>query len=111
MDIRGRTLPIDLATSPVDLPLAGQRDSALLALLAAVRDEQPALFARIGEARRGGPGEFVVKLATAIVRTTSTVTPDRLAELLPVERDLARRKARVTELDLRFRDQVIARLQ
>jgi len=39
------------------------------------------------------------------------VTPERLAEIFPVEADLARRQARVAELDLRFRDQVIARLQ
>ncbi|GAC1515400.1 MAG: hypothetical protein NVS1B4_05680 [Gemmatimonadaceae bacterium] len=111
VDARGHTLPIDLTSFPVDLPVVAQRDPALLALLTALRDEQPGLFARIGEARRGGPGEFVVRLASAIVRTTSTVTPARFAELQPVEQDLARRKAHVIELDLRYRDQVIARLQ
>jgi hypothetical protein len=35
----------------------------------------------------------------------------RLADIFPVESDLARRQARVKELDLRYRDQVIARLQ
>jgi hypothetical protein len=39
------------------------------------------------------------------------VTARRLAEIYPVEGDLARRRARVAELDLRYRDQVIARLQ
>jgi hypothetical protein len=36
---------------------------------------------------------------------------NRLADIIPVEHDLARRGAHVAELDLRFRDQVIARLQ
>jgi hypothetical protein len=45
------------------------------------------------------------------VRAMLDVTPDRLAEIFPVEADLAKRQARVAELDLRFRDQVIARLQ
>ena len=39
------------------------------------------------------------------------VTPARLLDLEPVQQDLARRRARVAEIDLRFRDQVIARLQ
>jgi hypothetical protein len=39
------------------------------------------------------------------------VTVSRLADIFPVEHDLARRQARVAEIDLRYRDQVIARLQ
>jgi hypothetical protein len=39
------------------------------------------------------------------------ITVERLGDILPVEADLARRQARVAELDLRYRDQVIARLQ
>ncbi len=45
------------------------------------------------------------------VRAMLDVAPARLAEIVPVEQDLARRQARAAELDLRFRDQVIARLQ
>ena len=41
----------------------------------------------------------------------STVTAERIAEITAVEDDLARRHLAVTELDLRDRDQVIARLQ
>jgi hypothetical protein len=52
-----------------------------------------------------------VQLTTVPVRAMADVTAERLADVLPVERDLARRQARVAELDLRFRDQVIARLQ
>jgi cell division protein FtsQ len=39
------------------------------------------------------------------------VTVERLAEIGPVEEDLARRGLRAVEIDLRYRDQVIARLQ
>jgi len=44
------------------------------------------------------------------VRAMSDVTPARLRDVEPVEQDLAMRRMRVAELDLRFRDQVIARL-
>jgi len=39
------------------------------------------------------------------------VSVARLADLVPVEDDLLRRRVRVAEIDLRYRDQVIARLQ
>jgi cell division protein FtsQ len=38
------------------------------------------------------------------------VSVERLAEIEPVEDDLARRQLRAVEIDLRYRDQVIARL-
>ena len=49
--------------------------------------------------------------AIADAAALSTVTADRLAEITAVEDDLARRHVAVAELDLRYRDQVIARLQ
>jgi len=45
------------------------------------------------------------------VRASAGVTADRLADIIPVEQDLTHRHVRVAELDLRFRDQVLARLQ
>ena len=45
------------------------------------------------------------------VRLPLDLSVERLADIFPVESDLARRQARVGELDLRYRDQVIARLQ
>jgi cell division protein FtsQ len=39
------------------------------------------------------------------------VTVRRLEDLEPVERDLANRRLSAVELDLRYRDQVIARLK
>jgi cell division protein FtsQ len=40
----------------------------------------------------------------------TNVTLARLGDIVPVERDLLRRELRASELDLRYRDQVIARL-
>jgi cell division protein FtsQ len=45
------------------------------------------------------------------VRARLGVSVARLTDIFPVENDLRRRGARVAELDLRYRDQVIARLQ
>lgn len=45
------------------------------------------------------------------VLATMGVSATRLTDIFPVEFDLRRRGARVAELDLRYRDQVIARLQ
>ena len=58
-----------------------------------------------------GDREVLINFEGLPVRAMLDVTPDRLAEIFPVEADLAKRQARVAELDLRFRDQVIARLQ
>jgi cell division protein FtsQ len=38
-------------------------------------------------------------------------TAARFAEIIPVEQDLERRGRRAAELDLRFRDQVVARVE
>ena len=111
VDARGRALPIDPSRSNVDLPIVAQGDTLLLRLLAEVRRHSPALFARVSEVRRAGREEILVRLVSVPVRATVDVTAARLAEIIPVEEDLARRGAAVAELDLRFRDQVIARLQ
>lgn len=124
-DDRGRQLPLDPSRVPVNLPIAARRDTALFRLLAQVRTERPRVFARISDVRRMGAGEVLLhfdvrrpgegdappRVETLPVRALLDVTPDRLAEIFPVEADLAKRQARVAELDLRFRDQVIARLQ
>jgi cell division protein FtsQ len=116
-DERGRQLPLDPSRVPVDLPIAARRDTALFRLLAKLRAERPSIYARVSEVRRVGNHEVLLHFeaprhADALpVRAMLDVTPDRLAEIFPVEADLAKRQARVAELDLRFRDQVIARLQ
>ena len=109
LDARGVVLPMDPSQVPVNLPILVQRDTTLLRLLAGIRAAQPALFERISEARRTG-NEVRLDLAAMSVRAMADVTVQRLADIIPVERDLASRQIRAAELDLRYREQVIARL-
>jgi cell division protein FtsQ len=110
-DAEGHALPIDLARTPVDAPILSLRDSSLLAFLGRLRGELPELYQRVSELRRVGREEVVVRLDSVPVRARPDLEPARLYEVIPVERDLARRGQRVEEIDLRFRDQVIARVQ
>jgi cell division protein FtsQ len=110
-DADGRSMPLDPSRTPVDLPVLARRDTALLRLLAEIRVHDPAFFARVSEARRAGRDELVLELVTVPVRVRPDVSLDRLAQISSVERDLVRRGVRAVELDLRFRDQVIARFQ
>jgi cell division protein FtsQ len=111
VDKDGRFLPIDPSRIAIDLPVLARADTALLHLLASVRIVSPALFGEISDIRRTGGTDIALTLSTAQVRALASISAQRLADIIPVEADLARRKARVTELDLRFRDQVIARTQ
>jgi cell division protein FtsQ len=110
VDARGVALPIDPAAARLDLPVVPTRDTIVLRVLGELRAEAPELFDRVSDVRRVG-AELRMRFPAFAVRTTADVTARRLADIVPVERDLARRGARVSELDLRFRDQVIARLQ
>lgn len=111
IDGRGQPLPIDPAATRLDLPILAVRDTAIARLLAELRVGYPTLFGRVSEVRRQGRNELLVRLPAVRVRALSSVTADRLAEITAVEDDLARRHLAVAELDLRYRDQVIARLQ
>lgn len=138
IDAAGVVLPIDPAVERLDLPIANQRDVPLLALLGAVRAGLPALYRRISEISRDGRTDVIMQVtATAVtgvrptadssvggaglpraqattslrVRAPLGVSVSRLADIFPVESDLLRRRAVIAELDLRYRDQVIARLQ
>ena len=110
-DAEGRLLPLDPSRVAADLPVLERLDTALVRLLADVRAASPSLFASISGARRVSRDELSFTVTGMLVRTGAGVTARRLTDLLPVEQDLARRGARATELDLRYRDQVIARLQ
>ena len=105
----GHRLPIDPVKAPLDLPLAASADSTLLSVLAALKESAPELYARIVFAERVGRDELRFRLGNLVVRTGLEVTVARFRDILPVEADLARNALRVVELDLRFRDQVIAR--
>ncbi len=86
-------------------------DTALVRLLADVRSQSPALFDQISSARRASAGEITLAVSGVVVRAKPNISASRLADIIPVEQDLARRGAHPAELDLRFRDQVIAKLQ
>ena len=121
-DERGVALPIDPAMVSVDAPVLMRRDTLVLRLLGAMRAGMPGLYARVSAVRRvvigaggvagaGGADELVLQLDSGSVRAMQDVTLKRLADIEPVEEDLARKQLRVAEIDLRYRDQVIARLQ
>jgi cell division septal protein FtsQ len=124
-DSLGKQLPIDPARTNLDLPIVATDDPVLLKLVGAIRASEPRVFARIEEVRRTGRDEIVLSLSrtstgtgavtsgskTLLVRVPVGLSVERLADIFPVESDLARRQVQVGELDLRYRDQVIARLQ
>lgn len=118
VDSAGTRLPIHPELSafdaPVVLPAAGPRDAAadrsLFNLLGALRAQNLALFDAIEEARRVSATEWQLRTTRQRVRIQPQVTVTRLADILPVEQDLAKRRIRAAELDLRFRNLVIARL-
>lgn len=129
-DSLGHILPIDPARTNLDLPIVATSDPVLLNLVGAIRYAQPRLFSRIEEVRRIGRDEILLTLSRGgterprsgaeaaaprtgmlRVRVPLGLSVERLADIFPVENDLARRQLYVAELDLRYRDQVIARLQ
>lgn len=125
-DSLGKQLPIDPARASLDLPIVATADPVLLKLVGAIRAAEPQVFDRIEDVRRSGRDEIVLSLRRTSSASTGTAAPEsktlrvrvpiglsveRLADIFPVEADLARRQVQVSELDLRYRDQVIARLQ
>lgn len=118
VDSAGTVLPIDPAVSafdaPVVSPAAGKRDTAadrrVFNLLGMLRARDPDLFDAIEEVRRASATEWQIRTTRQLVRVTPEVTLERLADIFPVEQDLDRRHLRAVELDLRFRNHVIARL-
>jgi cell division septal protein FtsQ len=126
-DSLGTQLPIDPARTNLDLPIVASPDPVLLKLVGAVRATEPEVFARLEEVKRTGRAEILLTLSRHAdtsranaaanggdvlrIRVPVGLSVERLADIFPVETDLARRQAHVSELDLRYRDQVIARLQ
>ncbi len=112
VDERGVHLPLDPSRTPVDAPVvaATRRDTAVYHLLGAMQREAPRLFSRVTSVRVAAPGELLFHFADLPVRAMTSVSLARLSDIAPVERDLARRQLRPAELDLRYRDQVIARV-
>lgn len=109
-DADGVILPVDPTAIDVDLPVLATRDTLLLRLLSEVQITLPALYAQVSDARRGAEGAVVLDLASIRLLAGADVSSGRLAEALAVQQDLVTRGRRAVELDLRFRDQVVARL-
>lgn len=110
-DARGTALPIDPARVTVDVPVLMERDTTILRLLGAMRAARPDMYDRVSAVRRASRDELILQFKTEPVRVMQDVTLERLADIEPVEADLSRKQVRVAEIDLRYRDQVIARLQ
>jgi cell division protein FtsQ len=112
VDERGRRLPLDPSRTPVDAPIvtAAPRDTMVYHLLGDMQREAPAMYARLSSIRATGADEIVLQIADLSVRAMTNVTLARLGDIDPIQRDLMRRQLRAAEIDLRYRDQVIARL-
>lgn len=110
-DERGVALPIDPTKVDVDVPVLATADVPLLKLLAAMRGTIPDLYRRLSELRRVGRFELLLQVNDTPVRAMATVSLDELNQIGPVEDDLRKRSIQVRELDLRYKDQIIARLQ
>lgn len=109
-DEDGKALPLDPSRIPTDLPIVSAPDTGVLRLLADLRADQPDIFARISEVRLIGKDQLRFELVDVPVLAMRTVGAERFDELSSVQRDLARRRIVPVELDLRFKDQVIARV-
>ena len=112
VDERGRRLPLDPSRTPVDAPVvtAAPRDTLVYHLLGEMQRETPALYAKLSSIRAIGADEIVLQISEISVRAMTNVTLARLGDIDPVQRDLTRRQLHAAEIDLRYRDQVIARL-
>lgn len=110
-DARGIALPIDPAKVDVDAPVLMDPDPVVLRLLGAMRAGMPVLYARMSEARVINKDELRFQFGAQPVRAMKDVSLERLAEIEPVEADLLRKQLHALEIDLRYRDQVIARLE
>lgn len=110
-DERGVALPIDPSRIDVDAPVLASADPVLLHLLAGMKRDLPPLYSRVSELKRVGIHELLFQLDDAPVRAMTTVTLDDLHQIAAVEADLRKRAVRATELDLRYKDQIIARIQ
>jgi cell division protein FtsQ len=110
-DETGVALPIDPSRTVVDAPILSRRDTAALRLLGSLRSRLPAVYQQVSEVRPTAAGELWMRVGAVPVRVMSGAGVERLLEIEPVVRDLERRRLLLVELDLRFRDQVIARIQ
>ena len=110
-DSSGRALPIDPSRANLDLPVLTVPDRAALRLIGELRATDPKVFDLISEVAPDGHDLVFTLNSSLRVRASAGVAPQRFRDIFPVESDLARRNERAAELDIRYRDQVVARLE
>ncbi len=110
-DSAGRALPIDPSTANLDLPVVTAPDRDALRLVGDLRAIDPKMFGLISEVAPDGHDLVFTLNSSLRVRASAGVAPQRFRDIFPVESDLARRNERAAELDIRYRDQVVARLE
>jgi cell division protein FtsQ len=110
-DSAGRALPIDPSSTNLDLPVVTTPDRGALRLMGELRAVDPRMFALISEVAPVGQDLVFTLNSSLRVRASAGVAPERFRDIFPVESDLARRNERAAELDIRYRDQVVARLE
>jgi cell division protein FtsQ len=107
---KGAILPFNPTVAAPDLPLVRDPDSLLAGLLTRIRATDPTLFSRITVAWRTEDAAIV-----AVDRRRYMFRPDAGAEAIQsviyVEKDLERKNRPWTELDARFADQVVVRVE
>ena len=110
VDSGGRALPYDPSRVELDLPVAANVDSGLVAVLALVQAVDPTLYETISSARptRGGSG-VVLQMGSKRVLLARDAGPDVIRAVVRVTEDLNARERRYTELDARYAGQVIVR--
>lgn len=110
VDAAGHALPIDPTRHSIDAPIVATADTTILRFLDGLRNEAPRMYERVIELRRVNGREWWIQLKDVVVRTRDDLTVERLQDILRVEESLAQQNQHAVELDLRFQDQVIARL-
>lgn len=107
VDASGRTLPFDPTRPAADLPLA-EPDSAVVALLARVRDADPAFYQRIQRAVLVRP-DVAVEVEAGRILFRASASGNDIRDVSLVADLLARQGRRWRELDGRFLPHVILR--
>lgn len=108
IDARGEVLPFDPAATAPDLPVLSKADTLVAGLLGRLRALDPALFGRTSAAWRSG-GDVVLQVNDTRVWFRPDATAEAIAAVTAVAEDLAGRGTTWTELDARYRGQIVVR--
>lgn len=107
IDRRGRVLPFDPTRGPADVPIAAA-DSAVLGVIARVRDVEGELFRDLVSAHRRR-NAVVLETPTHRLLLRIGATAREIRDLRVVMGEVARRRMPVAEFDARFEGRIIVR--